>query len=228
MSLRAVNMQKRRERILQEARRAIGEGGADALNVRSLAEAADVTVPTIYNLIGSKDDVLWALIADAFDRVEARLKAFEDAPPLEMAEAVVLESTNLFAEDETYYRAAVVAGHRLGESGEDANRSHWVVERSVRMALNACLAARREGLLEGRIPARDLSEQMYSVYRAPYRDWANGDLSLETFRRMAMQGFYICLVADAAPAFRDLLMTKLEAVNTAAGDAPALAANTGR
>jgi len=34
------------------------EGGYDGLTTRGLAEAAGVTVPTIYNLIGSKDDVL--------------------------------------------------------------------------------------------------------------------------------------------------------------------------
>ena len=50
ISVREFNMAKRRQRILAEARRLIARGGIEALNLRKLAAAAEVTVPTIYNV----------------------------------------------------------------------------------------------------------------------------------------------------------------------------------
>ena len=39
-------------------------------------------------------------------RIEAQLENFETAPALEQAEAVVIQSTNIFGADENFYRAA--------------------------------------------------------------------------------------------------------------------------
>ena len=63
---RSINKQKRRERILTEARTIIAERGFDAFNLRDLAERSALTVPTVYNLIGNKDEILKALILGAF------------------------------------------------------------------------------------------------------------------------------------------------------------------
>ena len=62
VSVRAHNMQKRRARILAEARGLLARGGFEAMNLRDLARLAAVTVPTIYNLIGNKEEVIVALI----------------------------------------------------------------------------------------------------------------------------------------------------------------------
>ena len=61
MDTRTINMQRRRDRILAEARRVLAEEGYDALSTRKLAQAAGVTAPTIYNLIGNKAEILEAL-----------------------------------------------------------------------------------------------------------------------------------------------------------------------
>ena len=72
-TVRARNMQKRRARIVTEARRLLARGGFEALNLRDLARQAELTVPTIYNLIGKKDDVLFALAAEVLTEIEARI-----------------------------------------------------------------------------------------------------------------------------------------------------------
>jgi len=60
-SLREHNMAKRRQRILHEARQLLTRGGYESLNLRALAQAAEVTVPTIYNLLGNKEALVVAL-----------------------------------------------------------------------------------------------------------------------------------------------------------------------
>ena len=65
-------MELRRQRILAAARTTLARDGFDALTVRSLAEQAGITVPTIYNLVGSKDDLLRQLIEGLLNRCERR------------------------------------------------------------------------------------------------------------------------------------------------------------
>lgn len=212
MDVRSQNKEKRRQRILFEARRVIAQEGFDALTTRGLAKAAGVTQPTLYNLIGSKDDILQVLLEESVARVWDRLKRFKAASPLEAIEAVVVEPLALFEADEAYYRAAVIASDRmLGPlvAGPDPVGSNFFVGReSVQMATDAVQGAIDAGLLHGRFPAAVFGEQMYISFRGPMRDWAYGFLSLTEFRKRALRGFYMTLAIDAAPEFRALLEEK--------------------
>ena len=218
---RSINKQRRRDAILGEAQRVIGEEGFDALNLRALADAASVTVPTIYNLIGNKDAVLMALIERAVARIEEQLEDFEKRPALDQAEAVVIQSTGIFAGDESFYRAAMIAGEQLGYHSRDRLESYWVDERSVQMAANACRAGLREGLLMGNIDSDLLGAQMYALYRTSLTDWVHQRISIADFRLNALQGFYTCLAADAAPEFHALLMDKIKRLSEPATPAKA-------
>lgn len=51
-------VRSRRARILAAARKLLASGGFERLTVKSLASEADLSVPTIYNLIGTRHDVL--------------------------------------------------------------------------------------------------------------------------------------------------------------------------
>ncbi|MEM8694482.1 MAG: TetR/AcrR family transcriptional regulator [Pseudomonadota bacterium] len=216
---RSVNMQRRRDAILGEAQRVIGEQGFEALNLRSLASAASVTVPTIYNLIGNKDALLMALFERAVSRIEQQLGEFESAAPLEQAEAVVIQSTDIFATDENFYRAAMIAGEQVGYRPDMLAATRSIDDRSTLMAVNACRAGLREGLLRGRIACDLLGGQMYGLYRACLYDWVHQLISIADFRRNALRGFYVCLAADATEDFHAELVRRIDALE--AGEAPA-------
>ena len=55
-------MAERRLRILDAATELLETGAVEALTMRALSESAGVSVPTIYNLVGGRDDVLMAVI----------------------------------------------------------------------------------------------------------------------------------------------------------------------
>lgn len=209
-SIRSVNKQLRRDRILREAHRMIASLGFDGLNLRALAKAADVTVPTIYNLIGSKDELLSALVEKAVLRIEESLAQFTSAPALDQVEAVVIQSTALFAEDENFFRAALISGEHLGLTGGQTETTGWIDQRSTQMAASACRAALREGLLRGQFDADLLGAQMYALYRTGMHDWVYGRSTIEEFRRVALLGFYVCLAADASTEFHKVVMSKIE------------------
>ncbi|MFM8940255.1 MAG: TetR/AcrR family transcriptional regulator, partial [Phenylobacterium sp.] len=79
----------RRDRILAEARALLEAEGFDGLSLRKLAVQARVTVPTIYNLVGGKEQILLELTSDWVAGIEGALSAIAEERPLERAEAVV-------------------------------------------------------------------------------------------------------------------------------------------
>ncbi len=204
MDRRATNMQRRRERILEAARRVIAEEGFDALSTRKLAQSAGVTAPTLYNLIGSKAEILEALELAAAQTIEDRLHVSDDRTPLGLAQAIVRESVVVFAEDEAYYRAACVAGDRL--LGQSPSGSLKLDARAVALAQHVCAELVRMGALRGTIASAELAAQMYRCYGACLREWAYGRMSLQEFGRQAMRGIALLLGADAVDTFRAQLL----------------------
>src|SRR4029453_15136385 len=61
--------------LLAAAERLLAEGGAEALSVRRLAEAAETTPRAIYSLFGGMDGLFRALFREAFHALSADLDA---------------------------------------------------------------------------------------------------------------------------------------------------------
>ena len=61
MSVRTLVKQERRDRILSRAQELISQKGFEGLSIRVLAARAEVSTPTIYNLVGNKEDILHCL-----------------------------------------------------------------------------------------------------------------------------------------------------------------------
>lgn len=209
LSTRAVNMQLRRERILHEARRMLVQGGYDGINLRALAQAAELTVPTIYNLIGNKEELVVALFSLALGEIEIRMQTHAGTEPLEMPEAVVIESVGLFAEDEDYYRAALIAVEYLSQSREQHQPVARLYQWGERLATAGCIACTTAGYLRGRISAATLGQHILRNYRTNCRAWVFKRLSIEAFRDQALADVYITLAADAVETFHASLLKKI-------------------
>ncbi|GAB5489322.1 MAG: hypothetical protein Pars2KO_28920 [Parasphingorhabdus sp.] len=213
-AIRVRNMEKRRQRILDAARGIIVDKGIDGLTTRGLADAAGVTAPTLYNLIGDKDAIIRAMIGEGVERVWAKLDFESCETPLEMAEMIIEMAYAEVTSDEDYFRAVSLATDRvLGSYAArgDMAADHAVAgQRSVDMAATVCRAAIAQGYLSGRISAETLGLEMFIGYRGPMRDWAHGIISTEECRRRQLRGFYLVMAADATMEFREILMGKIE------------------
>lgn len=220
VGVRAHNMQKRRARILAEARGLLARGGFDAMNLRELARLADVTVPTIYNLIGNKEEVIVALMGDALAEIEARIDTAGDAAPLARAVAVVTASTALFAEDEDFYRPAFLAVEYLEQSGPHHDKVARLYAWGRRFIDEGIAACRDAGLLRGDVQPAVLGDLVFRSYRTNCRAWAGGHCSLAEFGRLTQLDIHLALAADAVDAFRRPLVAKITALSaTSAGRA---------
>tara|TARA_B110000285_G_scaffold66038_1_gene75924 strand:+ start:2536 stop:3240 length:705 start_codon:yes stop_codon:yes gene_type:complete len=207
LSTRSKNMSKRRDTILREARTLIANEGFEALKIRELAVRAGLTVPTIYNLIGGKKEILAIIIQQLVEQ----LQIIQDLGGTENVEDAFVMQVNdladLFATDEAFFRAAFIAGDRSGlfeQSSEKGIFAHF-----VRQPIEACIQATQKGLLRGQIPPDVLGRQIYGCYRLARQDWANRYFDLDGFRKQALTGIFLCLASDAVPVFRKRLLSEV-------------------
>lgn len=201
---------QRAERILDHARAMIAEEGFDALKIRELAARAELTVPTIYNLIGGKSEILARIIEALVARLHEVQSQTGDDDIEAGFEQQITRLADLFAQDEDFYRAAFVAGDRSGLFEQRSD--HGIFARSLQQPVEACRSAQAAGLLQGAISAEQLGRQVYDSYRLARQDWANGYFDLEGFRTQALTGVFLSLAADAAPAFRERLLKRISSL----------------
>ncbi|MCE7997531.1 MAG: TetR/AcrR family transcriptional regulator [Rhodobiaceae bacterium] len=204
---RSKNMAKRREAILREARSLIANEGFEALKIRDLAARAGLTVPTIYNLIGGKNEILAVII----NALVAELRIIQDQARNggveESFATLINDLADHFSKDEAFFRAAFIAGDRSGLFEQSSDKG--IFAHFVQQPIEACAQAVKEGLLRGQIPPEVLGPQIYGCYRLARQDWANGYFDLNEFRNQALIGVFLCLASDAEPTFRERLLTQI-------------------
>jgi AcrR family transcriptional regulator len=170
-------MAERRERILEAARSIIGELGYEGLTMRDLARASRVTVPTIYNLIGSKQEVLFAAV---LQQTESFLAGIERDPG--DAIAVVDAAVNELVRRPRYYRELLLV--LLVSPAAGPARRH--VESALAGELDAALSElAAAGELAAWVDRGLLRERLHAHLDMTSLEWAKGWLTAGAFRAAA-------------------------------------------
>lgn len=199
----------RRTRILTEARTLLSAEGFEGLSLRKLAASAGLTVPTIYNLVGGKEQILLELALSMIASVETALDDIAESQPLERAEAVVLVAIAEISRAPEFHRAALLAIDYLDRTAAPPGWDR-LGRRATAMQEKAILSAQRLGLLEGQISAKLIASQIFRTYRSASRDWSLQRCSLPAFRSTALAGIYLGFAADASPALGAILASRLK------------------
>ena len=209
---RTENMNKRREQILSCAGSIIASKGIEALTLPKLAEEAEVTIPTIHNLIGKKSDIFKRLVEIMVSKVEHALSQQNANEPIVAAETFVDKLLELFASNEDFYKAAFVAG----ESSQlfEHKLPTGIFAKSLQLTINLCLHAKEQGHLEGKIDTIQLAHELFGCQRLARYDWMHGYIDLKTYRKQVLAGMYILFASDASPNYRVQLLNKLNALNS--------------
>jgi AcrR family transcriptional regulator len=173
----------RRAVILACARRIIAEEGCAQVKMRAVAERSMVTPPTIYALVGNRQDVVFFAMKEALERKFSIAETWALAENISPVVAFSATMLSALEADPHYYRH-VVRGEQLGE-----------IERSTLSAIHTFIAQQFHDWLvqmqkEERIQkhsgidtmtvARTLARQLGSTVSY----WAQGDYS---FRKMRFE-----------------------------------------
>jgi AcrR family transcriptional regulator len=164
--LRARGKRQRRQRILDAARELLHEDPDQGLTVPRIAERADVSPATVFNLVGPRERI-WAALADhALGAVDYSSLPSED--PHERARAIVAGVARVVSADAPVFRA-LIAG--WSESGR-------AMAHDPTGELAACLhTAARDGLIMPDLNIKRLAELMSAGLIGTVQQWAAGLIS---------------------------------------------------
>ena len=192
--LKQAHMAENRARILQAARRLIARRGVAGMTLRDLAAEALVSVPTVYNLIGGKAQLLEALMADTFARVAARLAAAPDGGVVDRALALCEAGVEETLAEPKYFRELV---HAFLCSEETTPLRRETDARNVAMMAAVLRAGRAAGELADWVDPDTVAALLWSTYVATMLRWAAGELTDAQLRSAVVYGLSIILLGSA-------------------------------
>jgi AcrR family transcriptional regulator len=197
MSLFDEHKAERRGRILAAARRLVAERGYDGLTMRDLAHAARVSVPTLYNLFGSKDAILAAELEATASRIAARVSTAESGFFARGA-AMFDAGMAMIEEGPEFFRAVM---RMFLTSPESAPVRRRVEDGFIALMAANLAAAKRAGELADWAEPTIVARHMFAQYMSTFLAWGIGEVDLPTFRAAAQSGICHILIGAARGAF---------------------------
>ena len=201
MGRREANVAARRQLILESARELLQEAGPQGFSMRKLARQAGLSVTTLYNLLGSREQILQALIRDSVQRLE------EPAPdarvcrdPLQRATRAMEGILQYVIDNGDLLRPLIAADFRTGSwsrLGQQDEGEHFRSSKeAVRAAISEALA---RGQLRQVVGLEFLEVQLHVGWELALDLWAFGVLDDEAFRLRSLSGFHVTLLAFSEP-----------------------------
>ena len=194
MDLVTKQREQRKQRILEVARPLIADQGYEGVTMRDLAEKSLVSVPTLYNLFGGKNDLLFAAVESYFVNLvgNAELVEAEEglSKILSLAETLGRETP----------RHGAYARSMMGFFGNvsDAGGIHEFVARQLTNELVGALEQmQRKRQLVAWADPRALGERLASQISITTFEWARSQLSDEGLRGAMLYGTAVILLGLA-------------------------------
>jgi AcrR family transcriptional regulator len=202
VALREQQKSERRNRILDAAEKLIRETGGTGFSVRALAVASGVSAATPFNLFGSKEGLLYALLSRSLDQIVTEGLRFKSPDPafhvIEAADNVV----NAFLDDPEFLRPL----YQVLLSVSHPVHRPLFMERTFAYWQTASLT------IETRKPAlRDIVAQALMAHFIGLLElWVHRDLDDRAFRRHAICGVILNVHAVVSSQHIPKLMRRLE------------------
>ncbi len=168
----------------------------DGWSMRKVARAAKVSVPTLYNLFGSKEDIRSALCVGFFDEIDQDLQETSLDRPVERVLALVTEGVDHVVSQAELTRPVLLAGAQ-GRADE-----RWTTPPAIERSRATIQAAMDQGYLHADLRADLLASQAFDGFYHAALLWARGELDSSGFRTKALYAVCVCLLAAATNAAR--------------------------
>jgi AcrR family transcriptional regulator len=202
--LRQLHKGERRDQIIRAARGLLIEGGVGALTMRAVAERAQLSVPTVYNLVGGRDEVLAALMEAGGDLLDDLLVGSEGGDPVDRLVSTSEALATIVAPNIGVV-AAVAASGLAGRPGEGT-----IFGRFEHLAHEALVVARADGIVVRQADPEVLTERLVALAAGAVLAWASGHGDEVRLRDDLAHGTLIVLVAHATDDHRQRLQRELD------------------
>jgi AcrR family transcriptional regulator len=201
MSRREEAKAERRRRIVTAARELIRETGDAGVSMRAIADRADVSISTPYNLFGSKRAIVLAVLGDIreFSEKFARLRP---ANGIERIFQVLSMSIRYYVGDPDFYRALWTGVFDM--SHKEVRTALAMPERDA-FWLFLIEAAARDGALSPDIDTTMLLRSLDLAFAAVMLSWVVGALETGELEAVVGYGYALTLRGAASPEWQPFL-----------------------
>ena len=183
--------------------------GFDSFSMRELAERAEVSVATLYNLCGSKAGILSGLMESTLAELARASGRGPRADALRQANHIVESAVDIFVARPSLHRPLL----RELLAGKSSDTTA-VVARLCRQRLQDCLARGvRDRLLASDLRTDLLAHQILISFAAVLDLWTQEVIDDDGFRHQSLHSLQLFLLAAAAPEARPRVrraLTRLE------------------
>jgi AcrR family transcriptional regulator len=209
-SRRERHKDRRRGQIIEAAYDLMREVGADDLSVKMIAERADVSAATIYNLFGSKGAVLEKVYERDFEAFAAKMLDANSASALDEMFNSIRIVADLYRSDPSFYRGMSIRNPRaepeLVVSVQGPRVAYWwrLIERAVR---------ERDLAADTRVDLVGVS--ILQLGSGVFGAWAAGLITTDDLELQTGYGIARLLLSVARPSGRAKLQARIAEIEAA-------------
>jgi AcrR family transcriptional regulator len=206
--LRELHKAQRRKRILDAARSIVVDEGFEGLSMRKVAERAELSVPTLYNLYQSKEDIRLSLLEESIAAIAESFAEVTATEPQARAEALLLAAVDRTTADPAFFKPAIRADAQAPwtERGRELDRT------AAAMVADTLRNAIRDRLLHGRGDPDLMGAHVHACFKQAALAWSRDALDDQGFRAQVLYAFRLCLLAHAADRARPQLERDVRAI----------------
>jgi AcrR family transcriptional regulator len=204
MASREDAKERRRRDIVHAARVLMQRTGNTGFSMRALAEEAGVSIATPYNLFGSKQTVMFAVLDADLQQYQERLERLR-ADELEVFFKAVTLTSSLYASEAGFYRAVLFAAYNAGGT---QFRSIFDGPRHA-MWKGLVSNAKHAGVIRDDIEPAAFAINLGHIFFSCILEWVNGVITLEEMEARVQYGFAISLHGVCTPAMSERLWDKV-------------------
>jgi AcrR family transcriptional regulator len=186
--LRERHKRQRRERILAAIRELLRQSPDETPTVERIAELADLSPATVFNLVGPREQQWAALCEELLGELDACLALVADEDPREQARRIVDETAGLFIADAAVFRRLVNSWERSGP---------LLQENPVPQLRAALRRGQAAGMLRPDLHVEALVGHIATACGGALRHWAAGQISDAVFRRRVRFAVDVVFAAGA-------------------------------
>ncbi len=207
-------MQERRDSIIAAAQVLLAQEDLSAFSLRKLATSAGVSVATIYNLIGNRQAVLFAIVKDLTEKMRYTREGIEETSVLDHVERRLTALISFTRSREELLRSANLAFDQLSRDADWSQSTSRIINAAESMYIDAFERGVDAGELRGDVSARVLSGLVYRVYLNATMNWAYRRISMNKYKKTVLRDGLIVLLADSSDSFRSQVLERLSIYHT--------------
>lgn len=206
--VRERNKAKRRDAIVDSTLELLRVLPLAEVSVEQIAVCAGVSPATVYNLVGTREQLLIACVDRLVENLtDALMRVDPVKNPVGAALSVIELSCEAFIADHEAFRQIVSAVNGSARSG------NTLTVDPGRLLIASMRCAVDQGLLRDDVDPVAVGRQVYLTYNGALFAWVAGQLSNDGLRAATRHGLWTALVAYGSDEHRDEFLVELRRVD---------------